>query len=251
MGVKRLIVNAEDFGRSGGANRGIIKAHAEGIVTSTTLSVQGAAAAEAVALAAENPKLGVGLCFVFTGGHPLLPPAEIPSLVDASGRLPAGAEALAPARLDDVLAEARTQLRRFRELMTARPTHLDTYLGVHAVPVVLEAVLSLSWETGLPVRSLSPEMRERLRYERIPTPDHFVSDFSGPGVSLEKLAHSLAEIGSGTSELLCRPAEAEDGLPPGDSESRQKELEILTHAEARQAVRAAGIQLVSYAPESA
>jgi len=39
-GTRFLIVNADDFGQSPGINRGIIKAHADGIVTSVSLMVR-------------------------------------------------------------------------------------------------------------------------------------------------------------------------------------------------------------------
>jgi len=244
--AKRLIVTAEGFGTSQGVNRGILKAHKEGIVTSTTLQVQGTNAQEAAALGQEAPTLGLGLCFVFTGAQPLLPPGEVPSLVDPSGRFHGEVKALALARLDDVLAEARTQLRRFRELTGARPTHFDALSSAQALPVVLEALLTLAWETGLPIRSTSPAMRERLRYERIATPDHVIDDFSGPEASVERLARALAGVPLGTSELLCRPAETEGETAGPDAALRQRELQILMDPEARQAIQAGGIKLVAY-----
>jgi predicted glycoside hydrolase/deacetylase ChbG (UPF0249 family) len=242
MGTKQLIVTAEDFGRSSPINQGIAKAHAEGIVTSATLVVGGGAAQEAAALSAEHPKLSLGLCLVFTDGEPVLPPTEVPSLVGPSGTFPEGAEALAAARLDDVLAEGRAQLRRFREMVHARPSHFSTQGAVHAQPVVLEALLCLSWETGVGFPALSEEMRERLRYERVPTPDQYLDTFS-PSPSVERLAELLAGIPAGTAELLCRPALGGDTTELG---SRQAELAVLTSAEARQALQAAGIQLVAH-----
>src|SRR5690242_5450713 len=59
--VRRLIVNADDFGMSEAVNEAIIRAHREGVLTSTSLMVTGAAAAEAVRLAKENPRLAVGI----------------------------------------------------------------------------------------------------------------------------------------------------------------------------------------------
>ena len=57
--MKELIINADDFGLSTGANRAIIKAWREGILTSTSLMVTGEAFEEAVSLARENPGLQV------------------------------------------------------------------------------------------------------------------------------------------------------------------------------------------------
>ncbi|MGA2658858.1 MAG: ChbG/HpnK family deacetylase, partial [Verrucomicrobiota bacterium] len=52
-----LIVNADDFGLDPGVNRGIIKSHEYGIVTSASLMVRWPAAAEAAAYAREHPEL--------------------------------------------------------------------------------------------------------------------------------------------------------------------------------------------------
>ena len=68
--MKYLIVNADDFGYSPGVNRGIIKAHQEGIVTSTSVMVHAIAADEAKSLA-WYPKLAIGLHFVPNEGTPV------------------------------------------------------------------------------------------------------------------------------------------------------------------------------------
>ena len=60
MAERVLIVNADDFGRSPGVNRGVIRAYEDGIVTSATLMVRWPAAEEAAAYA-RGQALGVGL----------------------------------------------------------------------------------------------------------------------------------------------------------------------------------------------
>src|SRR5512146_2453166 len=84
-GLRRLIVNADDFGGSADINQAIIRAHREGILTSASLMVNEPAVDEAVALARENPRLGVGLHLTFLFGRSALPPKEIPGLVNARG----------------------------------------------------------------------------------------------------------------------------------------------------------------------
>src|ERR1051325_11343648 len=59
--LRRLIVNADDFGRSSSINKAIIRAYREGILTSASLMVNEPSCAEAVALAKQNPNLGIGL----------------------------------------------------------------------------------------------------------------------------------------------------------------------------------------------
>ena len=184
-----------------------------------------------------------------TGGLPCLPAARVPSLVDASGRLPARAEGLARADPEQVLGEVREQLRRFRELMGALPTHLDSHHHSHAlVPAVLEALVTIAWETGLPVRGVTPELRARLRRERIPTTDHFIESFHGEGATLESLVRILSRTEAGVSELMCHPAVVDEPLLAGSSYARERgrELSVLTHAEVRQSLQAAGIKLIHY-----
>src|SRR5664279_146259 len=91
---RRLIVNADDFGRSASINQAVIRAHRDGILTTASLMVNEPACEEAVALARENPKLGVGLHLTLLCGRSALPPEQIPGLVDAGGEFtsnPAGA----------------------------------------------------------------------------------------------------------------------------------------------------------------
>jgi chitin disaccharide deacetylase len=248
-GAKRLIVNADDFGRTAGVNRGVIEAHRRGVVTSATLMVGFAGASEAASLARENPGLGVGLHLALTGGAPTLPAEQLPSLVDGRGLLPAKPEGLATARPAEVLAEARGQLRRFRELMGRDPTHFDSHHHAHRTPIVYEALVTLAWETGLPVRNGEPGMGERLRREGIPTTDRFVESFYDAGATLEVMLSILGDVGPGVTELMCHPAVVDDELRSGSSYAaqRSRELEVLTHREVRQALQALGIKLVSFA----
>src|SRR5439155_72011 len=80
VSVRRLVVGGDDFGAAREVNAAIVRAHREGILTSTSLMVTGDAAAEAAALARENPRLGVGLHLVLVQGRPAAPAAEIPAL---------------------------------------------------------------------------------------------------------------------------------------------------------------------------
>src|SRR4051812_20999413 len=82
--IRRLVVNADDFGRSHSINRAVIEAHQRGILTTASLMVNGPAADEAVALAREHPCLGVGLHLTLSHGTSALPPSEIPDLVDSN-----------------------------------------------------------------------------------------------------------------------------------------------------------------------
>src|ERR1051325_4807396 len=79
--ARRLIVNADDFGRSSSINQAVIRAHREGILTTASLMVNEPACAEAVQMANDNPRLGVGLHLTLLCGHSALPATAIPGLV--------------------------------------------------------------------------------------------------------------------------------------------------------------------------
>src|SRR5205807_9083437 len=79
--MRRLIVNADDFGLTSGVNRGIVEAHSRGIVTSATLMACGTKFQEAAALAAQAPNLSVGCHVVLVDGTPTLNSTDVPSLV--------------------------------------------------------------------------------------------------------------------------------------------------------------------------
>src|SRR6266851_10522683 len=84
--AKLLIVNADDFGLSSGINVGIIEGFKKGILTSASIMVNAPAFDEAVELAHAHPDLGIGVHLNVLRGKAVLPPDEIPSLVDANGR---------------------------------------------------------------------------------------------------------------------------------------------------------------------
>src|SRR5436189_2370344 len=83
--ARRLIVNADDFGRSPSINEAVIRAHQEGILTTASLMVNEPSCDEAVALAKQNPRLGVGLHLALLFGRSALPPSKIPELVNERG----------------------------------------------------------------------------------------------------------------------------------------------------------------------
>ncbi len=208
------------------------------------------AAVEAAALAKQHQALGVGLHVQLTGGGtPASPRDQVRSLVDASGRFHAKPDALAGADPREVLAEARAQLHRFRELTGRRPTHFDSHHHAHKLPAVLEGLVTLAWETGLPVRGASAELRARLRSEALPTTDHFIGDFYDRGATLEALIAALVRLEPGTTELMCHPAVVDDELRATSAyaEPRARELEALLHQGVRETLQAAGVKLISFA----
>lgn len=243
-----MIVNADDLGRTPGINAGVFEAHRRGIVTSATLMVAYPAAAEAAAEMAAHPDLGVGLHVALTGGPPVLPPERLPSLVDAAGRLPRRPEGLGGADAAEVLAEVRAQLDRFRRLTGRLPTHLDGHHHCHRVPAVLEAVVAVAAEHGLPVRDAGEGMRPRLEAAGLATTERFVDRFYGEEVRLAALLEILDGIGPGTTEVMCHPGRVDPELAAASTYTteREREIELLTHPEVLAAVERRGIRLTHF-----
>ena len=152
--MKRLIVNADDFGFTAGVNRGIIRAFTEGIVTSTTLLANGPAFDEAVTLAQRHPSLSVGCHLSLVGGRATARPEQIPTLVSSAGELPATLTDLLRLLLRGRIASGdieREFLAQARKVVDAgiRPTHFDTHKHTHAFGQVMEAVCRVGEQVGV------------------------------------------------------------------------------------------------------
>jgi chitin disaccharide deacetylase len=216
--VKRLVVNADDLGYDPEIDRGILEAHARGIVTSATAMVE--TPFGAAALREAPPSLGVGL-------HAVLDPG--------AGR--AEAE-----------AALREQIERFRALRGAGPTHLDSHKHAHARPEILAAFASVAAALRLPVRALDVPMREALRARGIFTADAFLGDASlRPAWTREALLGALAEVGEGVTELMAHPGHAPSHARTSFGAAREVELAALCDPEARAVLARGGVRLCSYA----
>jgi len=151
---RRLIVNADDFGRSHSINEAVIRAHRHGILTSASLMVNEPGCGEAVKLAGENPRLGVGLHLVLLQGHSALPPEKIPGLVNARGEFSnspvgAGMNYFFKRRLREQLrAEIRAQFEKFHA--TGLPLdHVNGHLHLHLHPTVFKILMDDADKLGI------------------------------------------------------------------------------------------------------
>jgi hopanoid biosynthesis associated protein HpnK len=151
---RRLIVNADDFGRSPAINEAVIRAHQEGILTTASLMVNEAGCEEAVALARKNPWLGVGLHITLLCGHSALPPAKLPGLVNAHGKFSEN-PALAGMRLfflrglrDQLRAEIHAQFQRFHQTGLTLD-HVNGHLHLHLHPTVFRILMAEAAALGI------------------------------------------------------------------------------------------------------
>lgn len=233
--MKRLIVNADDFGLSPGTNLGILRAHTEGIVTSATIMVNMPAAPHAYEIAKSTPTLGVGVHITLTGGRPLC--AEVPSLTGPDGRFLGYTELAQNARPADLEREIAMQVEAFLA-SGLRPTHLDSHHHVHMhIPAVGAVVRRVAAELGVPVRATAGAPR-------------LISTFYGrEQVTVEHLLATLAGLEpDSTTELMCHPAYLDPELLAGSRYALERVLElgVLTAAQVREAPAACGITLINY-----
>jgi len=167
-----LIINADDFGFSQGVNAAIIQAHEEGILTSTSLMVTGDAAQNAIALAKNHPHLAVGLHLVLVCGKSVLPPAQIPHLVDSQGNFSdnptqAGLNyQFNQATRAELRLEIYAQLEKFRD-SGLNLAHVDGHLHLHVHPVILNILTEFAGEFQIKfIRLPSEELTKNLKIDR-------------------------------------------------------------------------------------
>ncbi len=243
--MRRLIVNADDFGFTAGVNRAIAEAHARGIVTSSTLMARGPAFDDAVRLAKQLPRLSVGCHVVLIDGEPVLDAAHLPTITSGNsapprfrdGLLSFAARALA-GRLDPGEIEAETSAQ-IRKIQSAGITvsHVDSHKHTHLFPAVLRPMLRAAracnvrairnpfgprkplksgtllarpslWTRYAEVRilgTLAGKFHDAASREGLATPDGTLGVVV-TGALDEKLFRAIAEIiPEGTWEFVCHP----------------------------------------------
>jgi hypothetical protein len=216
--VRRLIVNADDLGYDPEIDRGILEAHAGGLVTSATAMVDGPSIAGALAAAPRT--LGLGVHVVLAADAD---PAEVPR-------------------------EIRRQVERFRALAGRAPTHLDSHKHVHARAGLVEPFAHAAASLGLPVRGLDGGHRARLRAAGVRTTDGFVGDAAlRPCWTLDRLLDALDALGEGTTELMCHPGHRPVVARTSFGVEREVELAALRDPAARERVAVRGVTLVGWA----
>jgi chitin disaccharide deacetylase len=219
--MRYLVVNADDFGAGRGVNRGIVEAHRHGIVTSTSLMIEGPASGEAARLARECPSLSVGL-------HVVLPDGEWKSDAD----LPAPGA---------VRAALEAQLRSFEELLGQLPTHIDSHHHIHTHPLLLPCFEELASRCGVPLRDCSGVSYCSRFYGR------WGGESSPEGVSAAALIRVLeTEIGHGVTELGCHPGQPDPDLVSSYSAERELELRALCDERVGAFVEREAIVLVGF-----
>ena len=243
--MRRLIINADDFGFTSGVNRAILEAHTRGVVTSSTLMANGKAFAEAVKMAQVAPALSVGCHVVLIDGQPVIAPDKLPTLAapkSNADRFSDNLESFAVRALagrlrpDEVEAEAAAQIQKI-QAAGITVSHVDTHKHTHIFPAILRPLLRAAgtcgvrairnpfgprlplqsrrllarpglWTRLLEVRVLNRfagKFREEVKRAGFLTPDGTLG-IEVTGVLDESLFRAIAQsIPEGTWEFVCHP----------------------------------------------
>lgn len=146
--MKKLIVNADDFGLSIETNRGIVEAFQRGILTSTTLFTNMVGFEDAVIQIKKNPDLGIGIHLNLTCGKPVSPVREVFQLVDSEGNFEKSLEKfsvkyyLKGINSKQIKTELKAQIEKFLDY-GLEPTHIDTHQYIILFPRVYYIILDL------------------------------------------------------------------------------------------------------------
>ena len=282
--MRRLVINADDFGLTPGVNRAIIEAHERGVATSATLMANGPAFDHAVQLAKSAPRLSVGCHVVLVDGAPVLEERQIPSLIGKHPRqfeesLTAVALRAVRSRLkaDELEAEITAQIRKLQSA-GIHVSHLDAHKHIHILPQVLRPLLRAARACGVravrnpfgPLRLSLLTERPRLwkQYSKVKvlqslagkfrraaaeagtiTTDGTVGIVATGSLDDRLFRHIVETLPEGTWEFVCHPGYNDDDLQRVRTrlrESRTEELQLLTSAETRRLLAENGVGLISY-----
>lgn len=278
--MKKLIINADDFGLSRGVNQGIIEAHQKGIITSTTLMANMPGFEDAVKLARQNPHLGVGIHLNIYRGKPLLSPSQIPSLVNKQGEFFSSfklAKKIYRGKINpvEVEKELKAQIIKVKEAGISI-SHLDSEKHFHCFPKISEVVLKLAsyfnirkirlprekWSPRQFSDLFSPQFYKRqylasrsrsliplFQKQGIKYIDNFYGILYSGKISFGSFLKILENIPNGISEFMVHPGYVDKELQKLNNNmiySREKELRILMHPEVRKKIKALGVELINY-----
>lgn len=285
--MRRLIINADDLGLTAGVNRAIAECCQSGVVTSTTLMANGEALADAVAALRQlTPATGVGCHVGLVDGRPLLPPAEISTLMADSASFRPSIVSFAWAaqrgriRADQVEAEATAQMRALQSA-GVRLSHFDAHKHAHLFPAILAPLLRAARHCGigavrnpfeprrpLPLACLAGRPRLWKRWAEVKLLRAWAGSFRRAvrraglattdgtlGIAITGMLDPalfqtlVAALPEGTWELCCHPGYHDGALQQVRTrlrQERERERRLLTSPFAREMLDRHRVELISY-----
>ncbi len=228
MSRRYLIVNADDFGRSPGINRGVIRAHERGIVTSASLMTRFPSSPEAASYALHADRLSLGL-------H-----VDLGEWVWRDGVWSPVYTVVPTDDAEAVEAEVMRQLDSFLSMAQRPPTHLDSHQHVHQSEPVRSALVQAAERLGVSLRNQGP-----IRH----CGNFYGQDARGTPhpelIAVDSLISILRNLPTGVTELGCHPGvwpETESTYGP----ERPIELETLCNPSLREVIKTESIILTSF-----
>lgn len=265
--MKRLIVNADDFGIAPEVNEAVERAHREGVLRSASLMVGAPAAHDAIERARRLPKLAIGLHVVLVHGQPVLPAERVPDLVTTGGEfltdlVQAGFRFfLRPGVRAQLAAEIRAQFERFAQTGLTLD-HADAQSHMHVHPTVFRLILKVGREFGLRAVRIPREpfggtrsievwlalMRMQARRAGIACNDYAFGVNEAGALTEERVLQILDRLPDGVTEIFFHPATAGfDGADEGTERfGWADELAALVSTSVRDAIVRKGIESVTY-----
>jgi chitin disaccharide deacetylase len=220
-----LIITADDFGLHASVNMAVERAHREGVLSAASLMVAAPASADAIARAKANPGLRVGLHLVLADGRAMLPPGDIPDLVDADGQFGSRMARdgvrffMLPRVRRQLAAEIRAQFEAFAA--TGLPLdHANAHKHFHLHPTVLSLLIEIGKPFGLKAIRLPRDahvepwlrpwvalLQRRLRTHGIAHNDYLVGLIQSGRFDESAMLAALGALpGRGLGEIYLHPA---------------------------------------------
>lgn len=255
--MRKLFVNADDFGLTEGVCAGILAAMESGVVGGSTAMVCAPGALERIVRLGSAVAGRLGLHLQLTSGVPCLPPGDVPSLVGADGAFARKKTAVVDVDPGEVRREWRAQLDRFLSTGLA-PSHLDSHHHIHNRPEIFPVFVELARELGVPARALSDGMRRSFDAAGVPHADVCVTRFFGrnltAGSFLSLVDAAFAALGgSGVVEVMAHPGKSDAALAAISSyvDGREDELRVLLQPGLLEILAERGVTVVDAAGLSA
>jgi chitin disaccharide deacetylase len=248
--MKRLIINADDFGLTDGVTAGIVESIQHGLVCSTTAMVCHPRCLENIERWASQIEGQIGVHLQLTDGTPFTDAGRISSLVTENGEFPRSWRNLGRLNPDDVRREWHAQLEQFLSL-DIQPTHIDTHHHVHRFPGAFEVYCEIAQAHQIPARSMTTQMTSKLIAEGVDCPDYCETGWCGgeltPESLLRRVERAFARCGNqGTVELMCHPGYVDAELEAKSTyvAEREQELRALCTPELVKRLEELGIEIV-------
>lgn len=247
--MKKVIINADDFGLTKGVSLGILDSMEKGLVTETTAMANGLYIKEAIEEAKVRGVKNIGVHLTLTWGKPILPRGEIKSIVAEEGNFHRRIDLVENINYEEVKKEFKAQIEKIIS-MGIVPTHLDGHHHAFAFTNEgLDVVFELAKEYSLPVRCPFIENLNYFKDNNIKTTDDMCIDFYNEGVSEDYLIKVLENAKDGeVLEIMCHPAYVDEDLINATSynKHRAEEFRVLTSEKIKTYINENNIELIGF-----